>query len=155
MKGVILAAALALWALPSPAQIHKWVDADGKVHFSDKPPPDSARKSEQVKIPVQSFGGPPVFERQPAVAKGAKADPAAAHAPLVMYATSWCGYCRKARAHLASKGIAYREVDIEASPANNQEFKAYGGRGVPFFVKGGRTMRGFSAEGLDRFLAQR
>ena len=153
MKGVILAAALALWALPSPAQIHKWVDADGKVHFSDKPPPDSAKKSELVKVPVQSFGGPPVFERKPDVSKSAKVD-AAAQSQLVMYATSWCGYCRKARAHLASKGVAYREVDIEASAANNQEFKAYGGRGVPFFVKGGRTMRGFSAEGLDRFLAQ-
>lgn len=73
--------------------------------------------------------------------------------PLIMYATSWCGYCRKARAYLAAKQIPYREVDIEASAANQAEFKKYGGRGVPFFTVGERTMRGFSEAGMNRFLA--
>jgi glutaredoxin len=135
MKAFLLAAALALCALPCAAQVYKWTDADGRVHFSDKAPPDTAKKQETLKIQAS----PPA---------------AAPQAQLVMYATSWCGYCRKARAHLASKGISYREVDIEASAANRSEYKALGGRGVPFFVKDGRTMRGFNAERLDQFLAQ-
>ena len=72
---------------------------------------------------------------------------------LTMYATSWCGYCKKARAYLAANGIAYREVDIEASPANRAEYKQLGGKGVPYFVYGDRRLRGFSEAGMTRFLA--
>ena len=80
--------------------------------------------------------------------------PGAAPAGLTMYATSWCGYCRRARADLAEKGIAYREVDIEASEANRKEFKAYGGSGVPLFVSGEARLRGFNASSMDQFLAK-
>lgn len=31
----------------------------------------------------------------------------------VMYATSWCGYCRRLRAQLDESGITYTVVDIE------------------------------------------
>lgn len=39
--------ALALAALCGPAQadIHKWVDEDGNVHYSDQPPPASVKNS--------------------------------------------------------------------------------------------------------------
>ena len=135
MRSLVLATLLVLCALPCAAQVYKWTDAEGKVHFSDTPPPDSAKTQEKLKI----HASPPATARE---------------VQLVMYATSWCPYCKKARAHLASKGIAYREVDIEASAANKSEYKALGGRGVPFFALGGRTKRGFTAEGLDAFLAE-
>lgn len=32
----------------------------------------------------------------------------------VMYTTTWCGYCRRLKAHLQRAGISYVEVDIEA-----------------------------------------
>ena len=41
---------------------------------------------------------------------------AAAEAPVVLYATSWCGYCAKTRSFLAEEGIAYTELDIESPP---------------------------------------
>ena len=32
---------------------------------------------------------------------------------LVMYSTTWCGYCVRLKRFLDSQGIAYREVNIE------------------------------------------
>ena len=41
---VFLALALAL-ALPASAQVYKWVDKDGKIHYADKAPRDPKAKS--------------------------------------------------------------------------------------------------------------
>ena len=35
---------------------------------------------------------------------------------LTMYSTPWCGYCRRLKSQLEREGIAYVEVDIEATP---------------------------------------
>ncbi len=36
---------------------------------------------------------------------------------LTMYATTWCGYCRRLKAALKARGIVYTEVDIDDDPA--------------------------------------
>ena len=36
--------------------------------------------------------------------------------PVVMYTTSWCGYCRRLKSQLAREGIEVSEVDIERDP---------------------------------------
>jgi glutaredoxin len=70
-----------------------------------------------------------------------------------MYSTTWCGFCKKARAYLAQNNIPYREIDIEESPANRDQYKAHGGKGVPMFILGERRLRGFSEEKFAQFLA--
>jgi mycoredoxin len=35
---------------------------------------------------------------------------------IVMYSTSWCGYCRRLKTQLESEGIGYTEVNIEEHP---------------------------------------
>jgi glutaredoxin len=74
--------------------------------------------------------------------------------PVVMYATSWCPYCAKARAYFAKNGIAYVEHDIEKSAAGNAEYRRLGGRGVPLILVGTEKMSGFSERGLDALLAR-
>lgn len=56
-----LAASL-LVAGPAAAQAYKWTDAQGKVHFSDTPPPD--RKASQVSIKPQMPEDPNAVARQ-------------------------------------------------------------------------------------------
>ena len=34
-------------------------------------------------------------------------------APLTMYSTTWCGYCRRLKLQLDAAGVAYDEVNIE------------------------------------------
>lgn len=42
---------------------------------------------------------------------------AAPHTPdagsVVMYSTTWCGYCQRLKKQLTSAGIGYTEIDIE------------------------------------------
>ena len=48
----VLTLALLLAALPASAALYKWVDQDGKVHYSDQPPPDGAKKSGVMNAPA-------------------------------------------------------------------------------------------------------
>lgn len=72
--------ALASMALPAMAQVYKWVDQDGRVHFGDNPP--RGVKADAVPIrpgppsPAPASGAPPV--ESPAAAP---ATPAAGAAP--------------------------------------------------------------------------
>jgi len=42
-----------LAAAPAHAQVFKWVDASGKVHYSDQPPPSSATGPKKLNVPSQ------------------------------------------------------------------------------------------------------
>ena len=64
-------------------------------------------------------------------------------ATVIMYGAQWCGYCAKARAFFQSKGVAFREYDIEQSAEARQQFEALGGRGVPLIVINQKLIRGF------------
>ena len=68
---------------------------------------------------------------------------------VVMYATSWCPYCARARALLEQKGAALEEIDIEARPAARTEMMSRSGqRTVPqIFI--GETHVGGCADLLD------
>jgi len=50
-----------------------------------------------------------------------------------MYATSWCGYCARARRLLQSKGVAIEEIDVDAHPGGRAEMiaRSHGARTVP------------------------
>ena len=36
---------------------------------------------------------------------------------LIMYSTTWCGYCKRLKTALKAEGISYIEIDIEQDPA--------------------------------------
>jgi hypothetical protein len=58
------------------AQVFKWIDKDGKVNFSDTPPPAEAVKGEAKKIAVPTAAGTP-----PAIASKTVAPPTAKSPP--------------------------------------------------------------------------
>jgi len=47
---------------------------------------------------------------------------------VLMYVTDWCPYCARARSLLASKGVAFEEIDIEAVEGARSEMEARSGR---------------------------
>jgi glutaredoxin 3 len=49
-------------------------------------------------------------------------------APVVMYTTSWCPYCSRARKLLSSKGVEIEEIDIDAAPEKRAEMQQRSGR---------------------------
>ncbi len=70
-------------------------------------------------------------------------DFAGADNQVVLYATTWCGYCQKTRELFADNNVAYIEVDIEASSRGHREFKRLGGRGVPVVNINGTVIHGY------------
>jgi glutaredoxin len=71
-----------------------------------------------------------------------------AQANVVLYATDWCGYCKQTRRFLDSKGIPYKEFDIEKSAEGRKAYEALGGRGIPLIDVNGTLIRGFSEEAI-------
>jgi glutaredoxin len=63
---------------------------------------------------------------------------------VIMYSTSWCGYCKKARVMLNMQGVRFKEFDIEKSATANAEMKSIGGHGVPVFLIKGEVVKGFN-----------
>jgi len=82
---------------------------------------------------------------------------------VVIYATSWCTYCARARQLLTEKGIAFAEIDVDARPEARAEMieRSGGRRTVPQIfvgethVGGSDDLRALEASGgLDRLLAE-
>ena len=65
-------------------------------------------------------------------------------APQVeMYASDWCGYCRRARALLEKKGVAFTEIDVDMVAGAREEMVARGGGDtVPQVFIGGKAVGG-------------
>jgi glutaredoxin len=72
---------------------------------------------------------------------------------VVIYSTSWCSVCKTAKRYMDSKGIKYREVDVEKSKEGAEEYRREGGDGsVPLIVKGDKKLKGFDPRALDSML---
>ena len=48
-RDYVAALALCLLAAPASAEMYKWTDEDGKVHYSDQPPPADAQEQKPIK----------------------------------------------------------------------------------------------------------
>ena len=72
---------------------------------------------------------------------------------IVMYSSGWCPYCDRARALLARKGLAFREIKVDENPAERETMMALSGgrRTVPQIFIGERHVGGFDdLSALDR-----
>jgi len=134
MARLILAVLALLVAASSAAQVYRWTDENGRVMYGSQPP--TSAKAKVVEDRIQSYSAPATTQA------------------VVMYATSWCGYCAQARAYFAKNRIRYVEYDVEKDAAAKAEFKRLGGRGVPLIVQGGSVMRGFSEQSFEAFIAR-
>lgn len=55
---------------------------------------------------------------------------------ITMFSTPWCGYCKRLKKMLESSGIAYTEIDIEATPGTPELVESLndGNRTVPTVI---------------------
>lgn len=64
-------------------------------------------------------------------------------AKVVMYATEWCPYCKKAREFFADNNISYTEVDVEKSSEGMRYYTALEASGYPLIYVGTKRFGGF------------
>jgi glutaredoxin len=122
------------------AEIYKWVDESGRVHFGDAP--DNTKSAKKVEVKVNSY--------EHVTNDDGVSDSDFDSNHVIMYATSWCGYCRKARNYFKANNIAFSEYDIEKDERAKKKYDALGGRGVPVILVGNKRMNGFNAQGFKR-----
>ncbi len=71
---------------------------------------------------------------------------------VILYATQWCGYCKKVRAFFADNNIEYEEYDVENSYIGMKEYKQLGGKGVPLVKINKNLVRGYNVPELEKLL---
>ena len=70
-----------------------------------------------------------------------------------IYSTPTCPWCKKAKAYLEEKGIAYEGVDVSSDEAAQKEMIEKSGQmGVPVLDIDGKIVIGFDKEKIDKLL---
>jgi glutaredoxin len=145
----LFCAILSLLSFGVSAEIYTWKDENGITHIEDRKP--VGKPYHQVK--VQSSSGVQIY-RAPAASARLKPATTKSSKQVVMYGTTWCGYCTKARRYFQANNIPFQDWDIEASAAAKSEYDALNGKGVPLIVVGDQVMRGFSESAFNQFYAR-
>ena len=65
-------------------------------------------------------------------------------AKVVMYTTSWCPYCRAAKAFLQAKNVAFEDIDVTQDPDRRAEMERLSRRRtVPQIFIDGKPIGGY------------
>lgn len=126
------------------AGIYKWVDANGKIHFSDHPPPHV--ESREIKLRINTYENSRI-----SVSNGVFVP----ENSVVLYSTAWCGSCKRAKAYFRQFDIPYTEYDVEKSQKGRRDYRTLNGKGVPIILVGKYRLDGFSADRFEQLYQQR
>lgn len=136
-------------AFAASAQMYRWTDEKGRVHFSSTPPPAGAKGVQKKDAP-----GP-----APAASTGAggaalpfSVQQAQKDFPITLYTTPGCEGCDAARNLLNNRGLPFKEVSV-IEDAQIEELKAAAGaNSVPTMIVGRSVQKGFEEGSYNRTL---
>jgi glutaredoxin len=139
----ILSLLILLSATAAEAQMYKWVGPDGKVTYSDMPPPSSVK---QVETKSLSGGGPSTTGLPYALAEAVK------NAPVKLYTTAKCVPCDQARTLLNTRGIPFTEKLVSNNDDIEQVRQISGDTQLPVLTIGRNKQKGFEADAWNAAL---
>jgi glutaredoxin-like YruB-family protein len=143
-----------------PATFYRYTDESGSVRFVTSLADVPARLRDRAQ-PVTSsrVQRAPAAATKPAPRVARAARPAAAERALarnkevVVYTTSWCGWCRKTLAYLDQNGVDYENRDIEADDAWREELEEKtGSTSIPVVEIDGEIIRGYDPGRMRKLL---
>ena len=139
MPRILFATAALLFAAAVAAQAYRWVDKDGKVHYSQTPP----APTEATNVQKRSAGGSMVESNQQSYAT----QQAAKNHPVAIYTAENCAdACKDARALLSKRGVPFHEVAITDEKSRAELKKVSGSDEVPVLTVGKQVTKGYSAD---------
>lgn len=144
---VALVACLMLAAHAAWAQaVYRSVGPDGRVTYSDQPPPaeapaSNARKTASNGADNTSAGGLPYVLRQ-----------ASGQFPVTLYTGPNCAPCGAGRALLASRGVPFAEYTVSTQQDVSALTRLSGGNTLPFVTIGGQHLRGYADAEWNQYL---
>ena len=143
----------------SISDMYKWVDENGVVHFSDTPPVDSDDSGIET-LPTYTTQENDVYtqENNPTESRSNRSsskDPVLKKSKVELYTTSWCPWCKKAKAFFRYRGIVFVEYDIEKDKAAaRRKAQIDRQKGVPFAVINGKGIHGYNEKAYNIALRQ-
>src|SRR5258705_6363844 len=109
---LVLAACAVAATASAQSSVYKWVDKDGKVHYSSEPPPADA-----ANVTERRMGGGGASEGQLPFAT----QQAMKTSPVTFYVSNSCGeLCSNGRTLLQNRGIPYTERNAETNPDDTE-----------------------------------
>lgn len=125
--------ALCTASAASYAQLYKWVGPDGKITYSDVPPPASAKTVETKSVAGSGSGSANLpFE----LAQAAK------NHPVTLYTGEKCSPCDAGRSLLKARGIPFSEKTV-SSNADIERLRQAGSDTLPLLTVGRTKQNGF------------
>lgn len=143
-----------LSAAASAQSMYKSVGPDGRIAYTDSPP-TKGRIEKTLKFESAPASPLPLYYIETLRKLRASAAASAAVGDVVLYSAVWCAYCKKAKAYLGSKGIAYQEIDIDTSAGMAAFAQVGGGKGIPLLVTASQRIQGFSTASYDGLFSKR
>ncbi len=75
---------------------------------------------------------------------------------VLLFSTSTCSWCRRAKRYLKERRVPFKEINIERDPDAAREIvRKTGQTGVPVIKIGNRWIVGFDREKIDKELARK
>ncbi|QAU33881.1 glutaredoxin family protein [Janthinobacterium sp. 17J80-10] len=101
----VLVLTMLLAAGAAHAQLYKWVGPDGKITYSDVPPPKTAKQVEQKDI-ASAAGGASAAGLPYELAQAVR------NHPVTLYTGDKCEPCEEARSYLKQRGVPFAEKTV-------------------------------------------
>jgi glutaredoxin len=137
-----LAAAITCGA--AAAQTYRWVDDQGRVHYTQTPPPPGARDVQRKNL------------RQSGAAAGADLPyatrVAAQNFPVKLYARDKCQPCDYARAALVKRAVPFSEINVASQKDLDEVQSISGNAQLPLVMVGSLHQTGFQEQQLNSLL---
>lgn len=123
-------------AAPAAAELYRWTDSEGRVHYSDLPPPPSIKKMQRIATPGAGTG-----------------EPAKDRPPVVLYSSDCGPTCDQAADYLRQRGVPFSLKNASRDKAAADELKKRTGTlEVPVLFIGESMQRGYSPSVWDKML---
>jgi len=125
------------------AQQYRWVDEKGRVHYTDTPPPPSAKSAQKKNLKANELGQQPSYELTQAMRK----------APVTLYTFPECkDPCQMARDVLNKRGVPFKEKLISNQQMLDELKQVSGGLNVPVLVVGSQVETTASPQAFNQAL---
>lgn len=145
MRGLIAFGLLA-FALGAQAQLYRWTDDSGKVHYTDTPPPASAKN-------VEKKGSARPAEPNPAGQQSYALQQAVKNFPVTVYTSKECGNpCKKGLDHLNKRGVPFTEKVVSNQNEIDDLVKLAGAPRVPVLVVGVTVQKDYEEQAWNEAL---
>jgi len=151
-----------VFAENSIADMYKWVDENGVVHFLDTPPDDADNPdietlptytTQENNVYPQENNSAESRENRSSPTDSLQKKPQVKKPKVELYTTSSCPWCKRAKAFFRSRGIVFVEYDINKDKAAaRRKAQIDRQKGVPFAVINGKGIHGYNENAYNNAL---